>query len=49
MTPDEVQVLFGHLQELQSIGRWLATLLAVNAGLIAMNIVASTIQIRLGR
>lgn len=49
MTPEDVQALFGHLQELRSIGYWLATLLAVNAGLVAANIVATTIDIRLSR
>ena len=49
MTPDEVQELFGHLEELRTIGYWLATLLAINAGLIAANIVAATVQIRLSR
>jgi len=49
MTPDDVQALFGHLEELRAIGYWLATLLAVNAGLSAAGIIASTIQIRIGR
>lgn len=49
MTPDDVQALFEHLQELRIIGYWLATLLAINAGLITANIVASTVQIRFGR
>lgn len=49
MTPEDVLTLFGHLEELRRIGYWVATLLAVNAGLLAANVVASTIQIRLGR
>lgn len=49
MTASDVLILFGHLEELRTTGYWLATLLAINAGLLAANIVASTIQIRLGR
>ncbi len=49
MTETDVQTLFNHLIELRTIGYWLATLLAINAGLIAANIVAATIQIRIGR
>lgn len=49
MTAEDVLTLFGHLEELRTIGYWLATLLAINAGLVAANIVATTIQIRLGR
>jgi len=49
MTADDVQALFGHLQELRTIGYWLATLLAINAGLIAANIVAATVDIRFTR
>jgi len=49
MTPEDVQALFGHLEEFRQIGYWLATLLAINAGLIAASIVAATVQIRLSR
>lgn len=49
MTAEDVSVLFEHLEELRTIGYWIASLLAVNAGLLAANIVASTIQIRLAR
>lgn len=49
MTTADWQTLFEHLEELRTIGYWLATLLAVNAGLVTANIVAATIQIRLGR
>lgn len=49
MTEADVHTLFEHLVELRTIGYWLATLLAINAGLIAANIVAATIQIRVGR
>ncbi|MDR2551325.1 MAG: hypothetical protein LBD10_14110 [Desulfobulbus sp.] len=49
MTPDDVLGLFARLEELRAIGYWVATLLAINAGLLAANIVASTVQIRLGR
>lgn len=49
MSEVDVHTLFEHLEELRTIGYWLATLLAINAGLIAANIVAATIQIRLGR
>ncbi len=49
MTADDVQTLFAHLEELKLIGYWIAEILAINAGLVAANIVASTIQIRMGR
>jgi hypothetical protein len=49
MTETDWQTLFNHIEELRTIGYWLATLLAVNAGLIAANIVAATIQFRIGR
>lgn len=49
MTESDVHTLFSHLVELRTIGYWLATLLAINAGLQAANIVAVTIQIRIGR
>lgn len=49
MSEADVHTLFEHLVELRAIGYWLATLLAINAGLIVANIVAATIQIRLGR
>ena len=49
MNETDVQILFGHLEELRTIGYWLATLLAINAGLVAANIVAATVQIRLGQ
>ena len=49
MSPDDVLTLFKHLEELRAIGYWVVTLLAVNAGLLTANIVASTVQIRLSR
>nr|WP_320011296.1 hypothetical protein [uncultured Desulfobulbus sp.] len=49
MNETDWQTLFNHIEELRTIGYWLATLLAVNAGLIAANIVSSTIQFNLGR
>lgn len=49
MSPDDVLTLFKHLEELRAIGYWAVTLLAVNAGLLTAIIVASTVQINLGR
>lgn len=49
MNDTDVQAILAHLVELRTIGYWLASLLAINAGLLAANIVAATIQIRIGR
>jgi hypothetical protein len=49
MTASDVLTLFSHLEELRTTGYWIVTVLAVNAGLLAANIVAATIQIKLGR
>lgn len=49
MTAADLQPIIDHMIELRAIGYWLATLLAINAGLLAANIVSTTIQFRLGR